>query len=146
MVPPAVGLQHPYTQLGIAARLLRGSASSLHKLHTTDAEGQDLDFKRGTKSTGALRELETDLEEVALDMDWDMDNLAQLCLSSPSANTTEVAPGESGSLEHTLCSNRSSDMGLPHTISFSSEAHVSVISWKPGHTPEPLHRRSLFAL
>lgn len=131
MVPPAMGLRHPYTQL------LRGSASSLHKLHTTGGEGHDLGFKKFTKSVGSLRGLERDLEEVALEMDWDMDNPAQLCLSSPSANTTEVAPGESGSLGHTPCSNRSSDMGLPHTISFSPGAHVSVMSWKPGHTPEP---------
>lgn len=136
MVPPAAGLQHPYTQLGITARLLRGSASSLCNLHTIDSEGQGLGFQRGTKSTGSLRELERDLEEVALEMDWDTDNPAQLCLSSP-ANTTEVAPGESGSLGHTPCFNRSSDMGLPHTISFSPGAHVSVISWKPGHTPKP---------
>lgn len=107
----------------VTERLLGSLTNSLHKLHTTNGEGQDQGSKRSTKITNSLRVQERDLEEVALELalqEWNMDNQAQLPLLSPSANTTEVAPEEIGNLGHTQCSDGSNpEMSLLDIIFFS---------------------------
>ena len=50
------GIPPPQSPQGeITGRLLGSFARSLHKLHTTDAKGQDQGSKRNTKSTRSLR-------------------------------------------------------------------------------------------